>query len=221
MRCNATTCTREGCERAVYARKLCVNHYQQARYVSRAKPCVACATAPRVGSSRLCAGCLSIRDEQEVRAREAKELQEAALRELRGAPKQQAFVAAYCPECGDAFVMTEAHARMGAKDGMRFCSLSCGRRSDRRNHAHLRRSRREGKRIYRARILERDGWACRLCGDPLDMEAVVPAPLAPVMDHIVPLARGGEHAHYNVQAAHFICNSHKRDLLDGQVAMPV
>jgi len=45
--------------------------------------------------------------------------------------------------------------------------------------------------------------------------------LAPVIDHIVPLALGGEHAHYNVQAAHFMCNSEKRDLLDGQVAMPV
>lgn len=53
---------------------------------------------------------------------------------------------------------------------------------------------------------------CGICGDPIPRAAVVPDPLAPVLDHVVPLARGGVHAIDNVQAAHFLCNSFKRDV---------
>lgn len=129
------------------------------------------------------------------------------------------FVAAFCCECGDGFV--RRGSLMGPQGGRVFCSRACGRRAERRDNRHRRRAGRAGKRIYRAKVFERDGWACRLCGDPLDRSADVPHPMAPVLDHIVPLALGGEHAHYNVQAAHFMCNSRKRDVLEGQVAMPV
>jgi len=60
-------------------------------------------------------------------------------------------------------------------------------------------------------IFERDGWRCQLCRKALLRDAVVPHPLAPTIDHIVPLACGGSHEPRNVQAAHFMCNSRKRD----------
>jgi 5-methylcytosine-specific restriction endonuclease McrA len=63
-------------------------------------------------------------------------------------------------------------------------------------------------------VHERDGWICRICGDPVNRAAVVPALDAPVIDHVVPLARGGAHAPHNWQTAHFYCNSAKRDLMD-------
>jgi 5-methylcytosine-specific restriction endonuclease McrA len=50
-----------------------------------------------------------------------------------------------------------------------------------------------------------------LCGEPLAMAEQVPHPLAPTIDHVIPLARGGWHAPDNVQAAHFLCNSRKSD----------
>lgn len=137
----------------------------------------------------------------------------------RPAPQPRLFTAAFCSECGEGFV--RRGSLQGPQGGRIFCSRACGRRTERRDHRHRRRAGRAGQRIYRAKVFERDGWACRLCGDPLDRSADVPHPLAAVIDHIVPLALGGEHAHYNVQAAHFICNSHKRDVLEGQVAMPV
>ena len=63
--------------------------------------------------------------------------------------------------------------------------------------------------VYRQRIYERDRWRCRLCGKPVKRTAVVPHPMAPTLDHIIPLAAGGTHEPSNVQCAHFICNSIK------------
>jgi hypothetical protein len=51
------------------------------------------------------------------------------------------------------------------------------------------------------RLVVLDG-ACGICGhdvDPLDFH----------VDHIVPLARGGEHSYANTQAAHPLCNHRK------------
>lgn len=64
--------------------------------------------------------------------------------------------------------------------------------------------------VRRAEIFARDLWRCMLCGEPLAMAEQVPHPLAPTIDHVIPLARGGAHAPWNVQAAHFLCNSRKR-----------
>lgn len=58
-------------------------------------------------------------------------------------------------------------------------------------------------------IAERDGFACALCGDPVPMDVKVPEPLAPTIDHIVAVSRGGDDTKANVQLAHFRCNSVK------------
>ncbi|MEU0393822.1 HNH endonuclease signature motif containing protein [Streptomyces sp. NPDC006208] len=58
-------------------------------------------------------------------------------------------------------------------------------------------------------IAERDGFCCALCGDPVPMDAKVPAALAPTIDHVVPVSRGGDDTKANVQLAHFRCNSVK------------
>jgi 5-methylcytosine-specific restriction endonuclease McrA len=65
--------------------------------------------------------------------------------------------------------------------------------------------------VYRYKIFEQDEWTCQLCGLPVDREAEVPSPLAPTIDHIIPLAKGGTHEPSNAQCAHFICNSTKCD----------
>lgn len=60
-------------------------------------------------------------------------------------------------------------------------------------------------------VFERDGWRCGLCGKPVCRSAQVPHPLAPTIDHIVPVARGGHDVPENVQCAHFECNWRKGD----------
>jgi len=66
-------------------------------------------------------------------------------------------------------------------------------------------------------VFARDRWICQLCGKKVARTRAVPHPKAPVIDHIVPLAAGAEvggvDAPWNVQCAHFLCNSYKRDLL--------
>jgi len=61
------------------------------------------------------------------------------------------------------------------------------------------------------KTFERDKWICQLCRKPVARTAVAPHPLAPVVDHIVPLGggAGGKHEPANVQCAHFLCNSRK------------
>jgi 5-methylcytosine-specific restriction endonuclease McrA len=48
------------------------------------------------------------------------------------------------------------------------------------------------------------------------MTLVVPHLKVPTIDHIVPLADGGDDVKVNVQLAHFICNSIKGDRGGGE-----
>jgi len=69
-----------------------------------------------------------------------------------------------------------------------------------------------------AKLIQRDGLRCALCGgmcDPNDRSwSQYCGPTSPTMDHITPLAKGGGHVWENVQVAHMICNSLKRDLIE-------
>lgn len=116
------------------------------------------------------------------------------------------FVAGACRECGGSFVVVDGRSAMGYA----YCSHGCERRASRRAGRERRRARRAGgERVFRRKVFERDGWRCRLCGGKVARDKAVPHPRAPTVDHIVPLAEGGQHAYLNVQTAHFICNSRK------------
>jgi 5-methylcytosine-specific restriction endonuclease McrA len=60
-----------------------------------------------------------------------------------------------------------------------------------------------------AEIAFRDDFNCGLCGKPVPMAVKVPEALAPTIDHIVPVSKGGDDTRANVQLAHFVCNSRK------------
>lgn len=116
-----------------------------------------------------------------------------------------------CATCGSEF-----EARQGPA---RFCSDVCHRASPafkagrRRLKRRRKAQQRGGERVpYRdADIFERDRWRCRLCGRPVHRSQQVPHPQAATIDHIVPVAQGGADAPWNVQCAHFLCNSRKGD----------
>jgi 5-methylcytosine-specific restriction endonuclease McrA len=50
---------------------------------------------------------------------------------------------------------------------------------------------------------------CHICGQPIDYTLRHPDPLSFVVDHLVPLARGGTDALANKAAAHRSCNATK------------
>jgi 5-methylcytosine-specific restriction endonuclease McrA len=68
-------------------------------------------------------------------------------------------------------------------------------------------------------VFERDGGRCGVCGNPIDLAFDWPDRMSLTLDHVVPLARGGEHSYRNVQVAHAVCNSRKNDrTTDGAAA---
>lgn len=52
-------------------------------------------------------------------------------------------------------------------------------------------------------IFERDGWICHICGEPVD-------PADASLDHVVPIARGGQHTAENLACSHRTCNFAKK-----------
>ena len=55
---------------------------------------------------------------------------------------------------------------------------------------------------------------CGICGNQVDMKLKTPDPMAPCVDHIVPIAKGGHpSALENLQLAHWNCNRQKSDKL--------
>jgi 5-methylcytosine-specific restriction endonuclease McrA len=60
-------------------------------------------------------------------------------------------------------------------------------------------------------LARRDGPYCQLCGCDVDLLAVLPDPMRPSVDHIVPRALGGDDSTSNNQLTHLLCNQIKSD----------
>jgi 5-methylcytosine-specific restriction endonuclease McrA len=55
---------------------------------------------------------------------------------------------------------------------------------------------------------------CGICGRPVDKSLRYPNPMAPSIDHIIPIDRGGHPSDIdNLQLAHWTCNRQKSDKL--------
>jgi 5-methylcytosine-specific restriction endonuclease McrA len=120
---------------------------------------------------------------------------------------------AVCGTCGETFLF------VSTTNKPKFCSPRCLNRSPASRAAQKaakrrRRARKRGAvcvRYVPTDIFDRDGWRCQLCGRKVKRTAAVPDPLAPTIDHIIPLSAGGADAPANVQCAHFECNWRKSD----------
>ncbi len=104
-----------------------------------------------------------------------------------------------CKGCGsDFFALTSLQ---------KFCTKQCAKRVGKRNEKFLRRTRSASKvPVYRYEIWKRDNFICQLCFHLVDVLLKVPHPLAPTLDHVIPISKGGKHEPENVQLAHFECN---------------
>jgi 5-methylcytosine-specific restriction endonuclease McrA len=95
-----------------------------------------------------------------------------------------------------------------ATGSRKYCSRACRRAIQRKKRKAKIRS------VYvepvsMAILRRRDDDTCRICGTPVDFNARAPHPLAATIDHVVPLANGGEHSYGNTQLAHLRCNHAK------------
>jgi 5-methylcytosine-specific restriction endonuclease McrA len=59
-------------------------------------------------------------------------------------------------------------------------------------------------------VRQRDNELCHLCGRWVSVHDAS-------LDHVVPLAKGGQHTLDNVKLAHKVCNSKKGDRLLGEI----
>lgn len=133
-----------------------------------------------------------------------------------------------CDECGSPFVArrSEVERRKG-----RFCSHACFD-AVRRDPDARRESARRGRRRRRARlagvesddytlaeVAERDGWRCGICLKRVGRSYSSTHPRGPTIDHIVPIAGGGDDTFANVQLAHRECNIRKSWTGPGQLRL--
>lgn len=53
---------------------------------------------------------------------------------------------------------------------------------------------------------------CGICGKPVDTSIKAPDPMSPVIDHMIPVSKGGHPSDINnLQLAHWTCNRQKSD----------
>lgn len=138
----------------------------------------------------------------------------------------------HCASCGAVF-----HSEYKTKI---YCSDTCARREKRHRNAalgktklhdcsnHRKRARLHGvpyePGITIEKLMVRDNGICQICGQPCDVDDLrwgYSGPMYPSIDHIIAMANGGPHTWGNVQLAHAICNSFKRDLTDEEMAEEV
>lgn len=101
------------------------------------------------------------------------------------------------------------------------CSLEC-RTELTRSAGHQRRVKTRYAAVEtfsRLEIFERDAWRCQICKKRIRRDVNARHPLAPAIDHIIPLSRGGQHTRVNVQAAHMSCNFRKHAKTVGQLRL--
>ena len=118
----------------------------------------------------------------------------------------------------------------------KYCSKQCRRRMHQRRKTtataramagisgsvHARRARRLGRPVERGvtplAVFRRCSWICQICGrQTLKEKHPRSGPrslLAPELDHIIPLSKGGGHTHANTQCLCRECNNTKQDRVE-------
>lgn len=163
-----------------------------------------CSTACRVAASH---------------ARAKADGREAAWRRARAerlAAERAARPQTPCPYCGDPMANPRRVQCGKAKCRQRWQAQRM------RTYMHERRVRLRGGRVESftaEEIFERDGWRCGICQQRVGRTLEHPHPRSASLDHIIPIAAGGDHVRENVQCAHLGCNSRKCHLGPGQLLL--
>jgi hypothetical protein len=116
--------------------------------------------------------------------------------------------------------------------GQGFCSSSCSTRYKRASPSGKvhRRARRKARKLKLrcltvemfdpVEVLQRDGWRCHICkvSTPSRLRGTY-KPNAPELDHIVPIAAGGDHSRVNTACICRRCNADKGSRPIGQLRL--
>jgi 5-methylcytosine-specific restriction endonuclease McrA len=195
--------------RLTYTRYVGRNRFKQSLWEARCS-CGASVPAVQHGSAESC-GCLLIE-----RNHGPKPHSEEHRKHISEA-KSRKDTARNCRRCAAPFVGTKQQL---------FCTVKCSRafrgQFDGRRERHwTRKTGAKYEAVSFQKVYERDGGACQICWKPVDrsLRGDVRNPLAPTLDHIIPLSKGGAHTYANVRLAHCGCNNEKADKLPEGVVL--
>lgn len=126
-----------------------------------------------------------------------------------------------CARCGSKYAPAKTGGRVSE-----YCSGECralAEKASRRAAKSKRRAVIRGATVERVDpfvVFERDRWKCGLCGcdTPIGKRGSYDDN-APELDHIIPLAKGGDHSYRNTQCACRRCNGLKSDKPLGQMLL--
>lgn len=131
-----------------------------------------------------------------------------------------------CKKCGKRFVKIGMQGRQPFCDQCRRKQINKQRRLYGKNiKERAIRFGVERVRYNRDSVFERDGWRCQLCGCGLlrkwtvNKNTLAPHQRNATIDHIVPMAKGGADAEWNVQACCLLCNTRKGTFTKGQLRL--
>lgn len=200
---------RTGTRWGIYCGKVC-------QTAGQVKPQAAQAPKPLV-TCRQCGGAFLQRSPRHVLCSDTCRRVEGRVAEYQRSAARKALVMRPCGECGLAFV-----PGYGVKRTL-YCSPACGRRASRRADKQVRRARQRSgvsETVNATRVFERDGWRCHICAKKVRREKRGTShPLAPELDHIIPLALGGHHTYANTACACRRCNGAKGATAFGQPSL--
>lgn len=179
-----------------YCSRTCKRRHEAATKRTRTHPCRDCGVAVAL-TARYCHPCRSVR----VHAEQV-ERRPCAIcgKPIRRRSKR------YCSQ--RCWGVAEARAA-GHHDAdlVAMATRESRRRRNENRQRRLRAVRRE--RFKSSEIFERDGWVCGICGMRIDPSLRWPDQRSASVDHIVPVAKGGEDTRENVRAAHLGCNTRR------------
>lgn len=213
-------CTTTGCTYRVLARGLCSSHYGQwhrdkygRKQTTYEHNCIHCGT--NWTSTRLrsiyCEDCCSQNQWDRQRRMPIPHPNPTPFslippqHPVRQPPPQPTHVwyAGRCGWCDTPFVSRQPQSR--------YCTPRCGKQAAKKRRRALKRGATIAEPFSDSYIYQRDDWVCQICGDKTRPDYNYLHPLAPTIDHIVPLSRGGNHTKRNTQTSHRRCNSEKSD----------
>lgn len=122
------------------------------------------------------------------------------------------YIEKVCKHCGSTFSTNYYATRK------EFCSHKCSKKYTKGQRRYQKRGQYVAP-ISINQVYLRDGGRCQLCGKKVNKKLLVPHPLSPTIDHIIPLSQGGTHEPVNVQLAHFICNSKRSAIGPAQLRL--
>lgn len=112
-----------------------------------------------------------------------------------------------CQECG-----TECEREPRSGQAPKYCGSSCAKAAYRAKRA-AERGEFDISRGRRRRLYERDGWCCRICGEPMSASFTNGDDWSPTLDHVEPQSAAliPDHSDANLRSAHMFCNIMRSD----------